>query len=152
MKLIDLFPYRNDIRKTLIPYLLELPEDDWFRTHPDHPNSVAWVIRHIAESEDGWIHVTGLGGTASLRNVPDTPAALTEAYIGIRRQTDALLESLSMEEGNRLIDVPAFSDGWKPPSPPTWRWVFHHVYSHEAYHAGQIGVIARLNGFRGPHF
>ncbi|WP_199614512.1 DinB family protein [Paenibacillus alkalitolerans] len=153
MKLIDLFPYRNDVRKILLPYLRELPQDAWFRTHRDHPNSVAWIIRHIVEGEDGWIHETALGRRAAMKDVPlDSPVALTEAYIEIRRQTDGLLESMTVEDGDRLIAVPAFSDGWKPPSPPTWRWVFHHVYAHEAYHAGQIGVIARLNGFKGPHF
>ncbi|MEX2104740.1 MAG: DinB family protein, partial [Bacilli bacterium] len=48
--------------------------------------------------------------------------------------------------------VPTFSDGWEPPSPPTWRWLFQHVYTHEAYHVGQISVIARLIGIKPPHY
>jgi uncharacterized damage-inducible protein DinB len=152
MNLTQLFPYRNDIRKTLIPYLQTLHNKDWFRSHPDHPNSIAWIVRHMASSEDEWIHVIGFGRKPTLIHLTESPKELLESYINIREQTDVLLKTLTWSDGDRLIEIPSFSDGWKPPSTPTLRWIFHHVYEHEAYHVGQIGVIARLNGFVGPHF
>ncbi|WP_274362274.1 DinB family protein [Paenibacillus thermotolerans] len=152
MRPIDYFPYRNDTRKVLIPYLRSLPEDAWFAVHPDYPNSIAWVIRHIAESEDGWINEIALQGSRRLADIPDNPGALLGAYKEIRAHTDRLLASMSAAEGDEPIEVPEFPDGWKPPSPPTRRWAFHHVFAHEAHHAGQIGVIARLIGHKGPPF
>jgi uncharacterized damage-inducible protein DinB len=152
MNLTQLFPYRNDIRKTLIPYLQTLHNKDWFRSHPDHPNSIAWIVRHMASSEDEWINATGFGRKLTLIHLTESPKELLESYINIREQTDIILEMLTWSDGDRPIKVPSFSDGWKPPSTPKLRWVFHHVYEHEAYHVGQIGVIARLNGFVGPHF
>jgi uncharacterized damage-inducible protein DinB len=150
--LIDCFPYRNDVRKVLVPYLRELSEAEWLRVSPHYPNSVAWVVRHLIESEDGWIHGTGQGQELAFADIPEGRESLLEAYIEIRSRTDALLAAMSEEDGKKLVHVPAFSDGWTPPSEPTWRWLFHHVYTHEAHHAGQVGVIARLNGFRGPLF
>ncbi|WP_226002501.1 hypothetical protein [Paenibacillus sp. BJ-4] len=54
---------------------------------------------------------------------------------------------LTADQLNTVVQVPTFANGWTPPFESTWKWLFHHVYTHEAYHAGQNGVIARLNGF-----
>ncbi|MDO7907875.1 DinB family protein [Paenibacillus sp. JX-17] len=153
---IELFPYRNDIRTVLLPYLQQLPESNWFRTHSDHPNSVAWIIQHISDSEASWLHTAGLHAhldrDTAARNHQASPAELIDRYIRIRLKSDRVLRDLSITDLKRLIELPKYSDGWTPPSPPTLRWVFHHIYEHEAYHAGQIGVIARLNGFAVPLF
>lgn len=147
-----LFPYRNDLRKTLIPYLKSLPKEDWFKQFGDSGKSVAWIIGHIASSEDYWVHHIGNKSTCILSTEISSPSEILDAYQTIRLSTDEVLLSLSEQDLDRLIEVPVFSDGWVPPSPPTWRWLFHHVYTHEAYHTGQIAVIARLNGFSPPHF
>lgn len=153
MNLASFFPYRNDIRKVLIPYLEQLNEEQWYAVHPDHPNSIAWLIEHIARSEDEWIYVTSLqGGALTLPKSLETPEQILQAYIDIRHRTDRVLESLKYDESAPVIPLPTYSDGWQPPSPPTLRWIFHHIYDHETYHVGQIGVIARLNGFSGPLF
>lgn len=146
------FPYRNDIRKILVPYLQKLNEKSWVQTHPSHPNSIAWIISHITLSEDEWIHKTGLQIDPVITTVPSSHGDILNAYLQIREQTDQVLTSLTADQLNTVVQVPVFADGWSPPSEPTWKWLFHHVYMHEAYHAGQIGVIARLNGFPGPGF
>ncbi|MGG1878700.1 DinB family protein [Paenibacillus cisolokensis] len=152
MNLSSFFPYRNDARKVLIPYLQLLSEDQWYAVHRDHPNSIAWIIEHIARSEDEWIHVIGLQGELTLPSNLDTPEQLLQAYIDIRHRTDRVLDSLKFSESDPALPLPTYSDGWQPPSPPTMRWIFHHIYDHETYHIGQIGLIARLNGFGGPLF
>ncbi|GAA0379104.1 DinB family protein [Bacillus horti] len=151
-----LFPYRNDVRKVLLPYLEKLDKDLWYRTSSNYPNSVAWVVLHIAQSEDHWVNKIGNKSELLLPDLVgaerEEPANLIHQYIKIREYTDRVLQSLSEEELDMEVEVPIFADGWVPPSAPTWRWLFHHVYTHEAYHVGQIGVIARINGFRGPLF
>lgn len=103
----------------------------------------------MAQTEDYWVFQIGLGEKSRISEENYDPL---NQYLRIREETDQVLHSLHAEDLDRLVDVPDFSDGWKPPSEPTMHWLFHHVYSHEAYHAGQIGVIASLNGFKGPLF
>lgn len=152
MNLATFFPYRNDVRKTLIPYLKELTVEQWYATHSDHPNSIAWIVEHIARSEDEWINVIALKAELQLPPKIESPQQLLQAYIDIRNQTDLRLNSMLFIEDAPVIPLPTYSDGWQPPSPPTLRWIFHHVFDHETYHVGQIGVISRLNGFSGPLF
>ncbi len=146
------FPYRNDVRKVLIPYLETLPEEQWFQTHPHYTNNIAWIVKHITESEDHWVHTIGLKQSSVLPEDVKTPKQLLDIYQEVRANTDKTLFSLTEQELEQLVDVPTFSDGWKPPSLPTLRWLFHHVYTHEAYHVGQISVIARLIGIKPPHY
>lgn len=146
-ELFFIYTYRNDVRKVLIPYLQELSPQQW--DADAYHNTISWVIEHMAQTEDYWVFQIGLGEESRLSGSDRNPL---EQYLQIRKETDQVLQSLQVKDWDRLVDVPDFSDGWKPPSEPTMRWLFHHVYSHEAYHAGQIGVIAKLNGFNGPLF
>ncbi|WP_175074118.1 DinB family protein [Terribacillus sp. AE2B 122] len=144
---VFIFTYRNDVRKILIPYLQKLSPQQW--NADAYHNTISWVIEHMAQTEDYWVFQIGLSEESRLSGSDQNPLA---QYLQIRKETDQVLQSLQANDWDKLVDVPDFSDGWKPPSEPTIRWLFHHVYSHEAYHAGQIGVIAKLNGFKGPLF
>ncbi|TKC18830.1 DinB family protein [Robertmurraya kyonggiensis] len=147
------FPYRNDIRKTLIPYLTELDPIDWYKKSSAYPKSIAWIVAHIAMSEDYWINSIYLKREFSLRiDENSTPSELVNSYIQIRNETDTLLQSLEHSMFNEVVEVPTFSDGWVPPSEPTVEWLFDHVFTHEAYHTGQIAIIANLNNFKKPLF
>jgi uncharacterized damage-inducible protein DinB len=141
-----LFPYRHDVRKILIPYLQQLTSAQW--QADAYHNSISWVIDHIARTEDYWVFQVGLKQNSRILGDEN----LLTNYMHIREETDKVLHSLQKQDWVQLVDVPEFSDGWLPPSDPTMQWLFHHVYAHEAYHAGQVGVIARLNGFDGPLF
>lgn len=152
MNLATFFPYRNDVRKILIPYLKELTVEQWYATHSSYPNSIAWIVEHITRSEDEWINVIALQVGLQLPPKLTSPQQLLQAYIDVRNQTDFRLKSILFDENAPAIQLPTYSDGWQPPSPPTLHWIFHHVFDHETYHVGQIGVISRLNGFAGPSF
>lgn len=148
-----LFPYRNDLRKTLIPYLNTLDDALWFRKSDMYPNNVAWVISHIASSEDYWVNEIGLKKNCILQlNDESSPKEILDSYLQIRNYTDNILHTLDQSQLNKLVEVPKFSDGWTPPSVPTLNWLFHHVYTHEAYHVGQIPIIAYINAFKKPLF
>ena len=147
------FSYRNDYRKILLPYLRTLPNENWFQKSEAYPNNLAWIISHIALSEDYWINEIAFKQQSILTiDENSQPMEIIKAYEKIRLHTDAILNRLDNDQLTQLIDVPLFSDGWTPPSIPTIRWVFQHVYSHESYHIGQIAVIAHLNGFQKPLF
>ncbi len=148
-----LFPYRNDLRKTLIPYLNNLDEEFWFKKSAYHPNNLAWVISHISSSEDYWVNEIGLKKSCILNlNNDSSPKEILDSYIQIRNYSDDILHTLKDSQLNKLVEVPKFSDGWTPPSVPTLNWLFNHVYTHETYHVGQISVIAHINGFQKPLF
>ncbi|WP_445487481.1 DinB family protein [Niallia sp. 03133] len=147
------FPYRNDPRKTLIPYLKNLDEECWFQHSPFYSNNIAWIISHISSSEDYWINEVALKKRCILTLKEDSsPQDLLNSYMEIRSYSDSIIHTLEDSQLNQIVDVPTFSDGWKPPSFPTLRWLFHHVYAHETYHIGQIAVIAHINGFQKPLF
>lgn len=147
------FPYRNDFRKTLIPYLKNLSEENWVKVHPNYSNNVAWIVSHIATSEDFWINKIAFKKKSKVTvDAYSPPCEILKAYEEIRMETDFILNALDVVQFDQLIEVPSFSDGWIPPSVPTIRWVFQHVYGHEAYHIGQLAVIAHLNGFEKPLF
>ncbi|WP_340082532.1 hypothetical protein [Terribacillus sp. FSL K6-0262] len=54
-----MFAYRNDVRKILIPYLQELTPKQWNANA--YPNTISWVIEHMAQTEDYWIFQIGFG-------------------------------------------------------------------------------------------
>lgn len=150
-----LFPYRNDLRKILVPYLESLEEENWYKRSDVYPNNLAWIIIHIAQSEDFWVSEVGLQQPLILHSESrevKTPREMINDYLKVRQHTDQVLSTMSTEDLDTIIQVPSFSDGWTPPSTPTMRWLFQHVFTHEAYHVGQIGVIARINGYPQPLF
>ncbi|MEY9979082.1 DinB family protein [Lysinibacillus sp. RC79] len=148
-----LYPYRNDARKTLIPYLKKLDKNDWFLKSDVCPKTLAWIIAHIASSEDYWINEIAMKDKCILNlNEESSSKEILDGYIQIRHYTDKILHSVNILELHTLIEVPNFNDGWNPPSEPTLNWVFNHVYMHEIYHIGQIALIAHLNGFQKPLF
>ncbi|MBK3496333.1 DinB family protein [Viridibacillus sp. YIM B01967] len=148
-----LFPYRNDPRKTLIPYLRKLDEEYWFKKTAVYPNNLAWIISHIASSEDYWVNEVGLQKDSILTiNEDSSIQEILDSYIRIRNYTDDILRRLDTKLLNKIVEVPTFSDGWTPPSEPTFNWLFNHIYTHEAYHIGQIALIAHINGFPKPLF
>jgi len=133
------FPYRNEPRKTLIPYLSNLDEESWFKKSAVYPNNLAWIISHISSSEDYWVNEIGLNKSSILNlNGDCSPKEILDNYIQIRTYTDDILHTLVATQLDKLVDVPKFSDGWTPPSIPTLHWLFNHVYTHEAYHVGQM--------------
>ncbi|WP_054707618.1 DinB family protein [Bacillus sp. JCM 19041] len=148
-----MYMYRNDCRKILLPYLENLSEEEWFKQTVDYPKNIAWIIVHIAGSEDYWINEVWLKKPCIIDlHEKRRPEELIKAYTDIRTYSDQLLINQSPHELDKLIEVPEFGDGWKPPSPPTVNWLFNHLYSHETYHVGQLAIIARLNGITPPQF
>ncbi|MEE3806719.1 MULTISPECIES: DinB family protein [Lysinibacillus] len=115
-----LLPYRNDLRKILIPYLNNLDEEFWFKKPDFYPNNLAWIISHISSSEDYWVNEIGLKKSCILNlNDACSPKDILDSYIQIRDYTDDILHILGDSLLNKLVEILKFSDGWMPPSVPT---------------------------------
>ncbi|MBX6351140.1 MAG: DinB family protein [Clostridia bacterium] len=111
--------------------------------------NVSWEEARAARlvtTEDFWIHRLAFREPAGTRADPADVAATLREYRRVRALTDGRLDAWTEEDMRRLVEVPEFSDGWRPPFPPTVFWVFHHVFEHEMYHVGQISLLLRLAG------
>lgn len=52
----DLFPYRNHPLAVLEQHLPRLPAEALSWVPPGGRNSIGWLLRHIWETEDDWVH------------------------------------------------------------------------------------------------
>lgn len=143
-----LYPYRNHSLSVLREHLPDLTpaQLDW--APAGGRNSIGWLLRHIYESEDYWVHRRAYGEPVARPVAGEGARALLAEYERVRQATDARLAACTPVELARVVAVPAFSDGWKPPCVPTVHWVFHHVFEHENYHIGQISQLLRLQGLK----
>lgn len=143
-----MFPYRNHPLAILQVHLAGLTPEQLTWTPPGSQNSIGWLLEHLIGTEDFWIHHLAYGGSVA-RPVPvDDGQALLAEYARVRAATDERLAAATPEEMARVVEVPAFSDGWSPPCTPTVHWVFHHLFEHEMYHIGQISLLLRQQGLR----
>lgn len=140
------FLYRNHPLQVLRESLAGLTPAQLTWTPPGGRNGIGWLLQHMLQSEDYWIHHLAYGSSVA-RDIPaDDGRALLTEYDRVRSATDERLAAATPEELARVVAVPTFSDGWAPPCTPTVHWVFHHVFEHEIYHAGQISLLLRLQG------
>ncbi len=95
----------------------------------------------------GWIRCKRYGrGTAQLENAAEALdlAQLMTAWDEAAQRMEAGLESLTPE----VLDQPA---PWSPTNNPeeTVRSLLSIVFFHQAYHAGQTGLLRRMAGKEG---
>lgn len=143
-----MFPYRNYPLEILEANLAGLASEQLGWTPPGSPNSIGWVLAHLIGTEDFWIHHLAYRSPVAAALPADDARALLAEYRRVRAATDRRLAAADEAEMARVVAVPAFSDGWSPPCPPTVHWVFHHVFEHEIYHIGQISLLLRMQGLR----
>lgn len=155
MEALGAFSYRNQPWQTLLPVLSKLTPEQLTWRIEGNPSSIGWLVDHIASVEDFWINEVAFHAP---RIAPETApendlVALLAKYERVRGKTEHWLDWTSERELKRVLIVPEFPDGWKPMVfEPDIRWAFQHVFSHEAYHIGQIVVLMRLQGIEDPLF
>ncbi len=140
--------------------IADLKGDDWtFQPAPGlaHP---LWLCGHMAGSQHLLIHVRCLGkgllDESFTRHFPiggPVKSAKEHAYPSVETVLSTMAEVhaktltavRSMSEA--LLDEPAFGGDGKPhPHYKDKRGVVAHCNRHEAFHAGQIAMIRRLQG------
>ncbi|MDB4896409.1 MAG: damage-inducible protein DinB [Firmicutes bacterium] len=140
------FPYHEHPLTVLEAELAHLSADRLTWRPAAGRNSIGWLLAHMLGTEDFWVHQLAYGAPVAHPVPQEDAGALLAEYRRVREETDTRLAVATGEGLERLVTVPAFSDGWTPPCPPTVHWVFHHVFEHELYHIGQVSLLLRQQG------
>lgn len=154
MNALDLFPSRNDFRDRLWPTLVPLTAAQLEWTPTGSRNSIAFYLRHLAQSEDWFVNavVRQQSGFVPRRKaeLPDL-GALLDYLRATRAQTEAWLAGLTLEQ-LRSERRPLPGDGFRghPWESETLLWIAHRIFWHEVYHSAQILLVMRLQGLEPP--
>jgi uncharacterized damage-inducible protein DinB len=107
----------------------------------------SWVFEEIFQRPDtdydGWEEALPL--RLGLPQVSDKPLSyFTERLDKVREEVLDALKGLTDDDLSRIVSSPV-ADGGEPPKEVfTIDWVLFHIVHHEAHHAGQIELLARL--------
>lgn len=149
----------TETREELLRYAKDLtPEQlSWYPT--DDTESIGTQLLHVAAIEwswvfeeifqrpdtdyDGWEEALPL--RLGLPQVQDKPLAyFTERLDKVRGEVLNALKGLTDDDLPRIVATPVADGGEPPKEVYTIDWVLFHIVHHEAHHAGQIELLARL--------
>jgi uncharacterized damage-inducible protein DinB len=118
-----------------------------FRPSEHYSRSVAGILQHITDLEEGWIHFVVRrarpGWPDERRQPPSTVTALRQDMERIHKETMTYLETLAVEDFNRIVQVPR--DGT-----PKLSWILWHVFEQEIHHRGELFLCLSLLGMERP--
>ncbi len=140
--------------------IADLDGDDWTFQPAQGLAHALWTCGHLANAQHSLIHVRCLGKPALdepfiLHFPMGRPVASAEEHAYpppaevLRVMADLHARSLAEVRGmsDAFLQEPAYSaDGGPHPHYRTRHGAVAHCSRHEAYHAGQIGMIRRLRG------
>jgi uncharacterized damage-inducible protein DinB len=147
MKVGALFSHWKQIRSGLLETIDYFDEDQLDYVPFSGSWSVAEIMLHIADAEDGWFrHVVTRELDAwpshyTLENYSDR-AAIKRALEDVHQRTEAYLESLTASDLEKVVETP-----WGEPIP--LRWIVWHVLEHEVHHRGELSLLLGLLGTKG---
>lgn len=136
-----------------------IPDDDHFRAPQAGGNCLNWVLGHLVHARNGWLEMLAQEPAIDPQSVEQyrrgsdavidatgtvPPADLLEAF---NRSQEPLLAGLAALTDERLSEKAPFSPGNDPEE--TVGTLCAGLVFHEAYHAGQLGLIRRTLGIRG---
>jgi uncharacterized damage-inducible protein DinB len=149
----------NETRKELLRYTKNLTPDQ-LSWHPDdNTESIGTQFLHVAAIEwswvfeeifqrpdtdyDGWEEALPL--RLGLPQVQDKPLTyFSDRLAQVRQEVLEALTGLTDEDLPRQVSAP-MAEGAEPPKEVfTIDWILFHLVHHEAHHAGQIELLARL--------
>lgn len=153
MKAIERFDYVNDLRDRFFPaYRQLLPEQlEW---KPEgSKNNIAFLLRHVAQSEDWFIRVVILGQDVTPKRKAELPSIDSMlAYLEeTRSRTIQFLESSAIDVLRETRKIPDGFRGTPMGDDPSVGWIVHRIFDHEVYHLGQVNTILRLQGIDPPN-
>lgn len=113
------------------------------RPRKDSPGKIRKILKHIIQAEVGWIH--RLIMKEKKTEEYDISTMNIDEIIALLERTRAkTVEWLEENKDNSL----EFPYGKKASTQISW--IMYHVAEHEAYHLGQIALIAEMNGQQIP--
>ena len=148
MKLSDLFFHWEVVRRQMVEAVSRLSQEqlDWLPTNGK--NSIADLLRHIAETEIWWFGVVVQGnkglGDVSRNDAPDLQSILRVLENSHEYVADILGRESTDSWDTRIFTLP---DNEKL----TLRWIVWHTIEHEMRHRGQIFMLMRLQEITPPN-
>ncbi|AXK33600.1 DinB family protein [Streptomyces armeniacus] len=110
--------------------------------------SVAGLVKHVAEVEQGWLRdarglphavhrdETNWSGCFELEG-DETVESVLRFYAEVARETEELVRAVpSLDDTFALPEAP-----WNPKEPRSWRWMLLSLISEVARHAGHADII-----------
>lgn len=137
--------YNQWANETMVQWLLEKPEADFYRELPSSYPSIVLTVNHILAVQEFWYAVISKTELASRRYIvtdPDhadvlatlpTQSATLSAYISGMQEAD-LQEEI-------YLDMP-----WIRGTLPCYEYI-QHLFNHSTYHRGQVVGIGRQLGY-----
>ena len=147
MNLADIFSNYFEVRDELVEAVKDLTLEQLTWCAKDHPNSIGWLLAHIAETECWWVEcvVQGLYDrpTKAEFEAFDSMPALLDKY---RAVFEEYLKSESTDDwDDTTYEIKKYDEH------VTKRWLAWHVVEHQARHRGQIFMLMRMLGLTVPH-
>ena len=150
MKAIELFPHVNDFRHRFFPSYRRL-STELIELKPDGtPNSIAFHLRHIAQSEDWFIGII-LDEQVQPKRKSELPTIveIIQYLEDTRAKTVSVLENMDVDKLTTVFTMPEGYRGEKIDN-PTFSWLLSRMFDHEIYHLGQVNLTLRLLGQEPP--
>ena len=148
MKLSELFADWQRIRKEMIGAVKSLTQEqlDWKPEGGLH--SIADLLRHISETELGWLGDFILNKIEYRDLTPQMAPDIDSILDGLEKSHTYVLDVLQLE------NIDSLGKKYKHPDTDevlTLKDVIFHTFEHEARHRGQIFMLMRLQGIAPPN-
>jgi len=148
MNIAQYFDHWNLVHRDLQRAVAMLEDRDLsFQPSTHYPRTVAGILHHIINQQEGWIHYVIF---RKLPAWPDPDAQQLNTVSAIRDRLDhvfmetmRLLSTTQVEDLNRVIQVPG--DGV-----PKMSWILWHVFEQEIHHRGELFLCLNLLGKERP--
>jgi uncharacterized damage-inducible protein DinB len=148
MNAAQYFDHWNKVWRDLMLGVSMLKDEDLnFKPSERYRRSVGDILRHIINIEQGWIHFVIrrelLAWPQESTPGSSTVKAVRAEMIAVHGKTLDYLETLDVEDFNRIIQVP--DDGT-----PKLGWILWHVFEQEIHHRGELYLCLSLLGYDRP--
>lgn len=113
------------------------------RPRKDSPGKIRRILKHIVQAEVGWIHRLVMKEKEAENY--DISTMGIEEIIALLERTRAKTVKWLEENKDKPLEFP-----YGKKASTHVAWIMYHVAEHEAYHLGQIVLIAEMNGQQIP--
>ena len=152
MTLADFFSNYADVRREMLDAVKNLTQEQLDWKPANHPNSIGYLLRHIALNECFWIEVVAEQSATEADLTPFRQARTREETLAhldaTFRTTMKYLEANNVENWDEASYEFTADDGCVERF--TKRWLVWHVVEHQARHRGQIFMMMRMQGLDVP--
>ncbi|MEW6568997.1 MAG: DinB family protein [Chloroflexota bacterium] len=148
MNAAQFFDHWNVVWRDLMRGVAVLQDEHLaFRPAAGYPRTVADILGHIGDVEEGWIHYIIRRARPAWPAPEAAPRDRVEAVRArlqsVHKETTDYLATLPVEDFNRIVQVPG--DGT-----PKLGWILWHVFEQEIHHRGELFLCLSLLGLERP--